>query len=358
VVHRVIVLWKNREQRGTIAKLCAHAQLQRAATLGRRRRLRAASVQWFSWTRAEMQMALWARLGADAKRLRTLRDAWMGWLAAPCRSQAEVMASVWGTHAATLGRAGGCLRRWHDLAARRRVHRRLATSTAKLSRLRWWRWWAWQTGRGRRLVEGAARIWAHVHARRALRRWRSFAGTRAGDEVEEQMMGEVQWGSPWGGGSSWGSPARSAALTPSPPAKPSQARTPSPSRAPPLVALRHADRARAVAFDTWLGAVILWVREVRRQETAAFCAARFRLQRGVLQLARNCVEGKTREMQADLSLEVVTKRALATWATAALTQMPGDERARSRALLALAARFWALRARFITFGRWAVQCRF
>jgi hypothetical protein len=80
VVHRVIVLWKNREQRGTIAKLCAHAQLQRAATLGRRRRLRAASVQWFSWTRAEMQMALWrglVRMPSGCARYAT--RGWAGW---------------------------------------------------------------------------------------------------------------------------------------------------------------------------------------------------------------------------------------------------------------------------------------
>lgn len=49
------------------------------------------------------------------------------------------------------------------------------------------------------------------------------------------------------------------------------------------------------------------------------------MQRGLLQLARSCVDSKTRAMHAELALEVVMKRALATWATAARAEAPGDE---------------------------------
>ena len=377
-LQRTITMWRCKEQRAAIRTLLLNARRRGAPSIGDARQRGAAMSRWGEWAQVGSQMALWARLGAQARWRRLKGDAFTTWRSAPRRSQAAVMASAWGHDAAVRSRRATLFACWRDLGARGRVRAALARSAVLQARLRWWRYWSWHEARGERMLISAERVWSLVHARRGLRRWRAFASSRevprevatAPLPLEGEGLGNVlivdgDGGGGYGGCGYGGGKLITAISSSSLEGSAGSSYRSGGSKVygddahsdemamwvTPLVVVRHADRARSVAFDKWLSSVVVWVRGVRMDEKADFCAARFRLQQGLLQLARQCVRRKSMQVLDDTADEVLAKRALSAWSVHARLLRPADARERSIALLALSKRFWALRATFVAFMR-------
>ena len=307
---RVIRLRRARERRDVLAALAKSVRHSRAPELGKGRRLRRAMGAWGAWSRDEAQMGLWKRLGADARHSRRKRDAWETWLSRPPRLSPDTLElSQLFAHGRRVVRLRSTLRHWHEHAASRRVERMVEASTALLIRMRWWRWWASSRARAGRLASFGARIWFLVITRRKLRRWRAFAISR-GDESEAAV----------------------ALLGP----------------------LRH--RHVALAFDTWLSAVVWWVRGTRQRERAEFHCARLYLERGLMQIVRQCVRTKHEVALLADAHEVVAKRALMAWAQWVHEVAPVAAAVQTDARSALATRFWKLRQTFRAFALLVERC--